>query len=569
MYRKILFLAVLFVLFLPGFFLIAQTVDTTSIATNLTRPIAVVNAGDGSGRLFIVQQTGQILIYDGTQVLATPFLDLSSKVECCGERGLLSLAFHPGYGTTSDFFYVYYTKKTTFEVTIARYTVTADPNVADPNSELVIKSIPHNLHPNHNGGTLQFNPIDGLLYISIGDGGGGGDPEGNGQNLDSLLGKMLRLNVDAADPYIPPNNPFVNDMDPNTLGEIWAFGLRNPWRFTFDRSTGDMYIGDVGQNCWEEVNFRPFSATGGDNFGWNIIEGPKCYDISGGGSNCNLPPTCMTQIPNAITPVIFYSHTLPNVQAVTGGYLYRGAAMPSFIGTYFFADYASGQIWNAVPGGTSWSFIEVASTGNLISSFGEDEAGELYYTSLGFTATDGAVYKLSAPSSLPYSDDFNDNDVTDWNATKGSWGATGGELQATTTKKAEIHSPFGGCSVCTIETDIRIDSPTGKVSLLGWYRSKGEMVELMLNSDKDVLLLKDHSGGGVGSRIKASMTIDQGVSYHIKIAFDGAQFQVFIDGSATPILTLQATGASGGAGYRLKSGGGRSLTASIDQISIN
>ena len=569
MHRNIPIFAILFLLVVPAFCLYAQSIDTTSIATGLNRPIAAVNAGDGSGRLFIVQQTGEILIYDGTQVLPSPFLNLSSKVECCGERGLLSLAFHPGYGTSSNFFYVYYTKKSTFEVTIARYTVTADPNVADPNSELILKSIPHNLHPNHNGGSLQFNPINGLLYISIGDGGGGGDPEGNGQDLSALLGKMLRLDVDLPAPYIPPNNPFVNDMDPNTLGEIWSFGWRNPWRFSFDRTTGDMVIGDVGQNCWEEVDFQPANSNGGQNYGWNIIEGPKCYDLSGGGSNCNLPPTCMSQIPSAIVPVIFYSHSLPNVQAVTGGYIYRGAAMPTFYGTYFFADYASGQIWNSIPGGSNWSFIEVASTGNLISSFGEDEAGELYYTSLGFTSTDGAVYKISAPSALPYSDDFNDNDVSDWNTTKGTWGATGGELQATTIKKAEIHSPFGGCSVCTIETDIRIDSPTGRLSLLGWYRSKGEMVELMFNSDKDVLLLKDHSGGGVGSKKKTTMTIDQGVSYHVKISFDGTQFQVFIDGSVTPILTLPATGASGGAGFRLKSGGGRSMTASIDQISIN
>lgn len=569
LYRHSIFVVILFACLLStltSHSVTGQSVVLTSIATGLTRPVAIENAGDGSGRLFIVQQTGEILIWDGTQVLPTPFLDLSSKVECCGERGLLSLAFHPGYGTSSNFFYVYYTKKATFEVTIARYTVSGNPNIADPNSELVLKSIPHNLHPNHNGGSIHFHPINGFLYVSIGDGGGGGDPEANAQNLNALLGKILRLDVDAPSPYIPASNPFANDADPNTLGEIWSYGVRNPWRFTFDRSNGDMLIGDVGQNCWEEVDFRPANSSGGENFGWNVMEGNKCYDLAGGGSNCNLPPTCV--IPGLTSPVIAYSHTLPNVQAVTGGYIYRGVDMPSFFGTYFFADYASGQIWNALPGGANWNFVEVASTGNLISSFGEDEGGELYYASLGFGTADGAVYKLSVPPSLPYSDDFSDNDASDWTAAKGTWTVTGGVLQGSSAKKASIYSPFQGCSICTIETDLQINTP-GKISLLGWFRSKSEFVEVRLIEDTNRLVLLQRSGGTVSAKRKVNFVVDPGVNYHAKIVFDGTQFQLFMNGDTTPLITLPANGTpSGGVGFRIRAKGGATVTASFDQISV-
>lgn len=547
----------------------AQTIQFDPIAIGLNRPVAIVNAGDGSGRLFIVQQSGEILIYDGMQVLATPFLDLSSKVECCGERGLLSLAFHPGYGTSSNFFYVYYTKKTTFEVTIARYTVTADPNVADPNSELVLKSIAHNLHPNHNGGSLQFSPIDGYLYVSIGDGGGGGDPEENGQNLNALLGKILRLDVDIADPYIPSTNPYVNDGDPNTLGEIWSYGVRNPWRFTFDRLTGDILIGDVGQNCWEEVDFRPAGSHGGENYGWDIMEGRKCYDEPSG-SQCNLPPTCNST--GMTSPVMVYSHAdpqLPNAMAVTGGYVYRGSGMPQFYGTYFFADYGSGQILNAVPGGSNWNYTILAATGNLVSSFGEDEAGEIYYASLGFSADAGAVYKLTVPPVVPFTDDFADGDASDWSTPKGSWSVVNQALQGITNKKADALAPFTGCSLCTIEADLQIDTAGGRVSLLGWDRSKSDMVELILMEDKDRLILKQRSGGTVSAKQKLDQVIDAGVKYHVKITFDGTQFQVFFNGAVSPTMTMPSAGPpAGNVGFRVKSTSRSNVTGTFDQIDV-
>ena len=547
----------------------SQVIQFDPIATGLNRPVAIVHAGDGSGRLFIVQQTGEILIYDGTQVLATPFLDLSAKVECCGERGLLSLAFHPGYGTSSNFFYVYYTKKSTFEVTIARYTVSADPNIADPNSELVLKSIVHNLHPNHNGGSLQFSPIDGYLYVSIGDGGGGGDPEENGQNLNSLLGKILRLDVDAAAPYIPADNPFQNDGNANTLGEIWSYGARNPWRFTFDRLTGDILIGDVGQNCWEEVDYRPSTSNGGENYGWDVMEGRRCYDEPSG-SQCNLPPTCNSA--GMTSPVIVYSHSdpqLPGAQAVTGGYIYRGTAMPQFYGTYFFADYGSGQILNAIPGGSNWNYTILEATGNLVSTFGEDEAGELYYASLGFTAGSGVVYKMSVPPVVPFTDDFVDGDASDWSFPKGTWSVVNQALQGITNKKAEAFAPFAGCGLCTVEADLQIDTVGGRVSLLGWYRGKGDSIELLFMEDRDRLILKHRSGGSVGAKQKLNLAIDPGVKYHVKITFDGTQFQVFLNGGASPIITMQSAGfAAGNVGFRVKSVIHANVTGTFDQIDV-
>ena len=264
------------------------TIQLQQVVTGLNLPVTVTNAGDGSGRLFIVQQTGQIRILIGGTLLPTPFLNISALVSCCGERGLLGLAFHPDYAN-NGFFYVYYTDLAG-NIAIARYTVSAgDPNVADPDSRHPILGQLHQPFSNHNGGQIVFGP-DGYLYAGLGDGGSGGDPQENAQNLQIWLGKILRVDINGddfpGDPNrnyaVPPDNPFVGD--PNALDEIWAYGVRNPWRCTFDRLTGDFFIADVGQNAWEEINFQPAASDGGENYGWDVLEGMHCFEDQPPGS---------------------------------------------------------------------------------------------------------------------------------------------------------------------------------------------------------------------------------------------------------------------------------------------
>ena len=250
-----------------------------TIVSGLNQPEGLVNAGDGSGRLFILEQTGLIRILKDGSLLPTPFLDLTKKIICCGEKGLLGLAFHPKYAE-NGYFYVDYTEKVNNQLyaVIARYNVSAnDPNQADPGSAMTLLHIQKPGTPpyqNHNGGQLQFGP-DGYLYIGMGDGGSEGDPDGNGQSLQTLWGKILRIDVDHTQPYaIPADNPFANG---GGQWEIWAYGLRNPWRFSFDRLTGDLYIADVGQDLWEEIDFLPAGSPGGTNFGWSFYEGTHPY----------------------------------------------------------------------------------------------------------------------------------------------------------------------------------------------------------------------------------------------------------------------------------------------------
>jgi glucose/arabinose dehydrogenase len=329
----------------------------------LDRPLGLVNAGDGSGRLFIVQQGGLIRILKDGALLTTPFLDLSQKVVCCGERGLLGLAFHPQY-TQNGYFYVDYTESVSGDLytVIARYQVsTNDPNQADPNSELRLLHI-QQPYPNHNGGQLQFG-TDGYLYIGMGDGGSQGDPNGNGQSPQTLLGKILRIDVDGGEPYvIPADNPFSSG---GGLPEIWDYGFRNPWRFSFDRLTGDLYIGDVGQNSWEEIDFLPAGSPGGYNFGWNYYEGTHSYQ--------GTPPAGV----NFVMPVAEYGHD--QGESVTGGYVYRGANLPEWQGVYLYGDYGSGLVWGLLrmPDG-SWQNELLFQTGAQITSFGVDESGEIY-----------------------------------------------------------------------------------------------------------------------------------------------------------------------------------------------
>ncbi len=356
----------------------APIITLEQIAANLADAVAITHAGDESGRLFITLQAGQIVIYDGTRVVSTPFLDISPLVLCCGERGLLSVAFHPNY-RANGLFYVNYTRRPDGATVIARYSVSSNPNVADPNSAVVLLTIPQPF-ANHNGGQLQFGP-DGYLYIGMGDGGGAGDPQDNAQNLGTLLGKILRIDVDGGSPYrIPPDNPFVeNPDDPATLGEIWALGLRNPWRFSFDRGTRDLFIGDVGQGSREEVDFQPAGSPGGQNYGWRLMEGTLCFNPS---SNCNDGTLTL--------PILEYDHSLGC--SITGGYRYRGSQFPELNGTYFYADFCSGRIWGATRNSDgSWTTSQLLDTPHSITTFGEDEVGEMY---LAHYSSSGAIYRI-------------------------------------------------------------------------------------------------------------------------------------------------------------------------------
>jgi len=340
----------------------------TEIAGGFSRPLYLTHAGDGSGRLFVVEQSGQIKIIQDGAIAETPFLDVSSLIspEALGndytERGLLGLAFHPDYAE-NGFFFINYTDRSGNTV-VERYTVSADdPNAADPNSAVQLLYI-EQPYRNHNGGHMAFGP-DGYLYIALGDGGSAGDPQNNAQNLGTLLGSILRIDVNSDQGYsIPENNPFVGNADARP--EIWAWGLRNPWRFSFDRATGDLYIADVGQGEWEEVNVQPASSTGGENYGWNIYEGSHTY--AGG--------EAATEV---IMPVFEYSHSGTGGCSVTGGHVYRGETLPELQGIYFYGDWCTGTIWSGSQDSSgAWQTSVFMESGIQISSFGEDEAGELY-----------------------------------------------------------------------------------------------------------------------------------------------------------------------------------------------
>lgn len=330
------------------------------VTNGLKAPVGIANAGDGSGRLFILEQAGQIRVLEGETLLPEPFLDISKQVGCCGERGLLGLAFHPRYAENGEFF-VNYTDLDGNTV-IARFRVSAeDRNKADPSSEQRLMYV-RQPYPNHNGGAVVFGP-DGYLYLGLGDGGSGGDPQGYGQSTSTLLGKILRIDVDGGNPYaIPADNPFVNG---GGLIEIWAYGLRNPWRIAFDPQTWDLYIADVGQNAWEEINFLAAGSPAGANFGWNYREGSHPYQ---GSPPANLP---------LIDPVAEYSHD--QGCSVTGGVVYRGSALRDWQGVYLYGDYCSGNVWGLVrnPLG-AWLNGLLFETGGTITSFGVDEAREVY-----------------------------------------------------------------------------------------------------------------------------------------------------------------------------------------------
>jgi glucose/arabinose dehydrogenase len=327
------------------------------IATGLVDPVSITHAGDS--RLFITLQIGQIVIWDGTRILPDPFLDIRSLTVASGERGLLSVAFHPQYAQ-NGFFFVNYTDRQG-DTVIERYRVSSNPNRADASTAKRVLFIDQP-YPNHNGGQLQFGP-DGYLYIGMGDGGSAGDPENRAQNRSTLLGKMLRIDVNG-DPYVvPPSNPYASGS--GGLPEIWASGLRNPWRFSFDRASGDLWIADVGQGSWEEVNLQRATSIGGENYGWDVLEGTRCFNSV----------TCTRT--GMVDPVIEYNHS-GGACSVTGGYVYRGTRSPRLEGMYMYGDYCNGRIWGARNLGSGWTSTLLADTNFNISTFGEDVNGEHY-----------------------------------------------------------------------------------------------------------------------------------------------------------------------------------------------
>jgi hypothetical protein len=315
-------------------------------------------------------------IHDGQRLLPAPFLDISKLVSCCGERGLLDIAFHPRYQRNRRFF-VHYTDLEGNNV-VARYRVSKkNPNRALASSAKIVLSVPQP-RSNHNGGQIHFGP-DGFLYIAIGDGGGAGDPDDLAQDRRNLLGNLLRIDVDQGLPYaVPADNPFVGK--PRRRDEIWVWGLRNPWRFSFDRLTGDLFIGDVGQKDREEIDFQAADSPGGENFGWSVMEGRKCF---------KPPKGCVRR--GKVLPILQYRHQDGNC-AVTGGYRYRGGAQPVAVGLYFYGDFCSGRIWAAAETASGWQSTVVLDSSLRITSFGEDEAGELYLADI--SSENAKVYRL-------------------------------------------------------------------------------------------------------------------------------------------------------------------------------
>ncbi|PKP18503.1 MAG: cadherin [Bacteroidetes bacterium HGW-Bacteroidetes-23] len=383
--KRILQLCVL--LFASSVF--SQTIGLQTFASGFSSPVAIVNAGDD--RLFVVQRGGLIRIVNTNGTInTTPFLSLTSIITAGGERGLLGLAFHPDYATNGRF-YVNYTRSGDGATVIAKYTVsTTDPNIANPASAEVLLTIAQPFS-NHNGGSLNFGP-DGYLYIGMGDGGSGGDPDNYGQNLSSLLGKMLRIDVNGETGYaIPADNPYVGIAGED---EIWAVGVRNPWKFSFDRLTGDIWIADVGQNAREEIN-KAASTEAGLNYGWRCYEGNSAYNTSGCGDASNYT-----------FPIAQYTHASTGGCSLTGGYVYTGTTYPNLQNKYVFADYCSNKIGYLPTSGGTITWSTNTFSGYNISSFGQDVNGELYVAGI----SNGIIAKITDTSLS--TDDFQQNGLS-------------------------------------------------------------------------------------------------------------------------------------------------------------
>lgn len=356
----------------PDPVLVAE-IELSLVSSGYTKAVFLTHAGDE--RLFVVEQRGIISIIENGQSAETPFLDIEERVGSRGsEQGLLSAVFHPNYPSNGRFF-VYYTDLEG-ETVVSEFSVGSAPNTADASSERIILRVPQP-YRNHNGGQMHFD-AQGYLFIGLGDGGSGGDPDYNGLDPTTLLGSILRIDVDDAQPYaVPVDNPFVGN--PERLDEIWAWGLRNPWRFSFDRVTDDLYIGDVGQNKVEEISFEAAESAGGVNFGWNAFEGSSCFT-----DECNTI--------EATLPILEYGRD--SGCSITGGYVYRGSELPSLWGNYLYSDFCTGTIWASVePAAGAWSSATVLESGLNVSSFGEDANGELYVIHHG-----GEIYKITGAS---------------------------------------------------------------------------------------------------------------------------------------------------------------------------
>jgi glucose/arabinose dehydrogenase len=357
--------------------LLSGQLTVVRVTGGLSSPLGVTHAGDGSGRLFVVERDGRVRVVQGGRVTGT-FLDLRGPVSAGGERGLLNVAFHPDF-ETNRYLYVYYTRSGG-DIIVSRLQANAAKTAVNPSTELVLLRIEHSANSNHNGGAMAFGPDDGYLYLGTGDGGGAGDPLENGQDITGeLLGKILRIDVDGtgAGPFdryaVPADNPFVGKTGDD---EIWAYGLRNPWRISFDRSTGNLFIADVGQGRREEVNREVASSLGGRNYGWDVMEGTLCFEPASG---CNTA--------GKVLPAAQYGHDLGC--SITGGYVYRGAHR-DLQGLYVYGDFCSGRIWTMRENGSGETVRRDTSLN--ISSFGEGESGELFLTDL-----NGAVYRVIAP----------------------------------------------------------------------------------------------------------------------------------------------------------------------------
>ncbi len=328
------------------------------LAAGFRQPVFATHAGDASGRIFVLEKAGRVVALAADGNNPRTFLDISERVgSSSSEQGLLGLAFDPEFASNGRLF-VYYTDRDGNTV-IARFAANAERDAADPASEVILLTAAQPA-ANHNGGILAFGP-DGYLYAGLGDGGAANDRFGNGQNLGTILGTVIRIDVSGDGALAPADNPFVGQE--GARPEIWAYGLRNPWRFSFDRLTGDLWIADVGQNQWEEVNVQPVGSRGGENYGWPIMEGTHCFQAD----------AC--QQDGLVLPVAEYEHALGC--SVTGGYVYRGAAQQALQGIYFYGDYCSGRIWGLAQVEGRWQNAELLSSGAQISSFGETEDGEV------------------------------------------------------------------------------------------------------------------------------------------------------------------------------------------------
>jgi glucose/arabinose dehydrogenase len=456
----------------------------TNFVTGLSSPVHLTNAGDGSKRLFMVQQQGIIKVLQNGSTTPTDFLNISSVVSSSGgERGLLGLAFHPQYETNGRFF-VYYTRQSDGAIEIAEYSVSSNPNVANPNAVRVIITIPHPTFANHNGGTILFGP-DGFLYAGTGDGGSGNDPQNNAQNINSLLGKMLRLDINTpvgqTPAYnIPPTNPFAGATP--GADEVYALGLRNPYRFSFDRGgTQTLWVADVGQDAIEEVD----NVSLGGNYGWRVFEGTRCTN--------NDPGLCNPA--NYTPPVFQYSSAAPDPRcSVTGGYVYRGTRNALPVGSYIYGDFCTGEIflWNGS------QQLLLTNTGKNISSFGEDEDGELYVVYLG-----GTVDKvLGTGARKRASSDFDGNLATDlalFRPSNGTWYIRGGlsglmsQQQFGQDGDIPAAEDFDGDKV----TDLAVFRPSNAT----WYyitSSNPTFKAIQFGNNGDIPVAADYDGDGKG-----------------------------------------------------------------------